>query len=147
MKTKTIITELTQEDLVDLLCTATYGSYWLEIYAPDKEGLQIDDSDCREDVWAKALLAGKKIQCIDHNAEEELYGDKGHIDEDGDAVYEIGLQDIYEGLQKAMDGTYADSCDCKRWARISAADFIKENLDNPRAECLMQVIMFNDVIY
>lgn len=30
MKTKTTITEITHEDLVNLLSTATYGSGWLE---------------------------------------------------------------------------------------------------------------------
>lgn len=149
MKTKTVITELTQEDLVDLLCTATYGSYWLEIYAPDREGIDIEESDCREDVWAKALLAGKKIEFIDHYAEGEVYGSLGRVDEDDDGIYLIGLEDIRNGLQNALDGTYPDEADTKAWARECAEHFIEGEgeMDNPEAECLMQIIMFGDVIY
>ena len=149
MKTKTVITELTQEDLVDLLCTATYGSYWLEIYAPDREGLDIEESDCREDVWAKALLAGKKIEFIDHYAEGEVYGSLGHVDEDDDGIYLIGLEDVYKGLVNAMDGTFVDESNCKDYARKCALNFSKGDgsMDIDEAECLVQIIMFGDVIY
>ena len=147
MKTHTTITGLTHDDLVDLLSTATYGSLWLEIYAPDREGLDIAHADCREDIWAKALLAGKQILCIDHNAEGEIFGKLGHIDEDGFAVYPIDLKRVKKGIESALNGTYHDTADCKDWARESAMDFINQDLDEPRAACLMQVIMFNDVIY
>lgn len=149
MKTHTTITDLTQEDLVDLLCTATYGSSWLEIYAPDRDGLDITDSDCREDVWAKALLDGRSIECIDHYAEGEVYGDLGHVDEDEDGIYLIDLERIKKGLQSALDGTYPDEAGTKSWARECAQHFIdgEGEMDNPEAECLMQIIMFGDVIY
>lgn len=149
MKTHTTITDLTQEDLVDLFCTATYGSSWLEIWAPDREGLDITDSDCREDVWAKALLAGKKIECIDHYAEGEVYGDLGRVDEDEDGIYLIDLERVKEGLQLALDGTYPDEADTKSWARECAEHFIagEGEMDLSEAECLMQIIMFGDVIY
>ena len=149
MKTHTTITDLTHEDLVDLLCTATYGSNWLEIWVPDREGLDITDSDCREDVWAKALLAGKKIECIDHYAEGEVYGDLGRVDEDEDGIYLIDLERVKKGLQSALDGTYPDEADTKSWARECAQHFIdgEGEMDLPEAECLMQIIMFGDVIY
>lgn len=149
MKTHTTITDLTQENLVDLLCTATYGSSWLEICAPDCKGLDITDSDCREDVWAKALLAGKKIECIDHYAEGEVYGDLGRVDEEEDGIYLIDLERVKKGLQNALDGTYPDEADTKSWARECAQHFIdgEGEMDNPEAECLMQIIMFGDVIY
>lgn len=149
MKAHTTITDLTQEDLVDLLCTATYGSSWLECYAPDREGLAITEEDCREDVWAKALLAGKKIECIDHYAEGEVYGSLGRVDEDDDGIYLISLSDVLAGLESAINGTYPDEADTKAWARECAQHFIagEGELDLPEAECLMQIIMFGDVIY
>lgn len=149
MKTHTTITELTQEDLVDLLCTATYGSSWLEIYAPDREGLNIQEGDCREGVWAKALLAGKKIECLDSNANGEVYGDLGYVDEVNDGIYPIDLERIRLGLADAIDGTFPGAASSKYWARKCAEHFVagEGEMDNPEAECLMQIIMFGDVIY
>lgn len=153
MKTRTIIEELSQEDLVDLLCTATYGSNWLECYAHDKEGVDITEQDCLEDEWAKCLLAGKQIACIDHYAEGEIYGDKKNavVSEDGDesVCYLITLDDILEGLAKCADGTTADSNDDKAYL-LTCFNTFKENdggMDLPQAEALMQVIMFNELIY
>ena len=156
MKTKSIIQELTQEDLVNLLCTATFGSYWLECYAYDREGLEITDEDCLEDVWAKALLAGKEIECIDHYCEDELYGPHAvRIDEDGWGVYRISLQDIIDGLQKCADGNFkADDDEYgereKSWLRKCFNHFINNDsveMDQPEAEALMQIIMFGELIY
>jgi len=152
MKTHTTITDLTHEDLVDLFSTATYGSSWLEIWAPDREWLGITDSDCREDVWAKALLAGRQLYCIDHEAEGEIYGDKGYVDTGDSAlsvIYRINLGDISIGLENALNGTFPGDADIKSWARKCAQDFIagEGEMDNPEAECLMQIIMFGDVIY
>lgn len=147
MKTKTTITDLTHEDIVDLLRTATYGSSWLEIWAPDREGLDIEDLDCREDVWAKALLAGKKIECIDHYADGEVYGDLGVIDEDEVGIYRIDLSRVIDGLEMAFDGAFPDGAGVKDWARECARHFLTGELDKPEAACLMQIIMFGDVIY
>lgn len=150
MKLEVKITDLTQEDLADLLCTATYGSSWLECYAPDREGLDIMCGDCREDVWAKALLAGKKIECIDHYAEGEVYGTLGRVDEDDDGIYLIGLEDIRKGLEKAFSGKFDDdSEDYEDWIRKCAWHFLagEGEMDNLEAECLMQIIMFGELIY
>lgn len=159
METKTIIEKLAREDLVNLLCTATYGSYWLECNAPDREGLDITEQDCLEDVWAKALLAGKKIECIDHYAEEEMYGPLGdHLDEDGNGVYLVSLQDILDGLAKCADGTFKVAASNynnygeseKRWLRECYVHFTTDEsleMDQPEAEALMQVIMFGELIY
>lgn len=153
MKTKTIITELTQEDLVDLLCTATYGSMWLSCYAPDRKGVNITEGDCMEDVWAKCLLAGKKIYCIDHYAEYgETHGTLPHKnDEDGNTAYLVSLQDILDGLQKCADGTFIDADnDHAGEYLLSCVNTFKENdggMDNPQAEALMQIILFGELIY
>ncbi len=155
MKTKTTITELNQEDLVDLLCTATYGSNWLDCSAPERTGCDIKEEDCREDVWAKALLAGHKIKCFDYYAEGDVYGPHGKvIKKDGTAVYFIGLKDIMDGLQKCADGTfhigYGDGNSERAWLKECFEHFTDQDrmeMDQPEAEALMQVIMFDELIY
>lgn len=152
METKTIITELTQEDLVNLLCTATYGSNWLEIYAPDRTGFTEDENDCREDIWAKSLLAGHKIDCVDYYAEGEVYGTLEHdIDDEGNVTYRISLQDIKDGLQKCADGTSkdADKYADKGFLARCYNDFVNDgdNWDYVEADALMQVILFGELIY
>lgn len=69
----TVECDLSQEELVNILSGATYGSDWLEIYATREERgkIKIDGGDCREDVWAKILLAGGTVQAVDHNDDEE----------------------------------------------------------------------------
>lgn len=151
MKTRTIITELTQEDLVNLLCTATYGSSWLFCYAPDKKEVGITDEDCLEDEWAKCLLAGKKIACIDYYADEgEHYGTLEHYtEEDGQTTYLVSLQDIINGLQKCADGDYVESEEHGEWISECFRELQNGgyNLDQPRAESLMQIILFGELIY
>ena len=152
MKTKTIITELNQEDLVDLLCTATYGSSWLDITAPEKTGCDIKEEDCREDVWAKALLAGHKVKCFDYYAEGEVYGPLGKvIKKDGTGVYFVGLEEIKKGLQACADGTFKANDGDAEYLAICLNRFLNREeeceFDNPTAESLMQVIMFGELIY
>lgn len=144
MKTKTIITDLTQEDLVDLLCTATYGSSWLDCSAPERSGIELNENDCREDVWAKSLLAGHKLKVYDYYAEGEKYGNLGCvIKEDGTAVYFVGLKEIRDGLQKCADG------DAGSWCATAYRAFREGEgeMDNPMAEMLMQIILFGELIY
>lgn len=52
MKTQTIVTEITQEDLVNLLTTATYGSNYIGIdWVNPAEYLKSHSTgDCSEDV-------------------------------------------------------------------------------------------------
>lgn len=158
MKTKTIIEELSQEDLVNLFSTATYGSSWLGIRTGEKTGVQEDANDCLEDVWAKAVLAGHKLKVTDYYAEGDVYGPHGKvIKKDGTAVYFIGLKEIMDGLQKCADGTFihtnydeSDNGDNEKSWIAECFQHFKEDtgeMDNPEAEALMQVIMFNELIY
>lgn len=154
MKTKTAITEITHDDLVNLLSTATYGSSWLSctIAKGTRQQLEILPEDCREDVWAKALLAGFPIYLTDHQAEGETYGDNGSLndDEEETAVYRIDMDDVKAGLAAAMDGDFAPNDEdevelaarCVQHLRDESSEF-----DNVEAEILMQIIMFGSIIY
>lgn len=152
MKTKTNITELTQEDLVNLLCTATYGSDWLDCYAPDRQHIVKEEGDCREDIWAKVLLAGDKIICTDYYAEGETYGDlESKIVGLGNAEYSVSLQDIINGLQKCADGTSkdADKYADRGFLARCYDDFANDgnNWDYVEADALMQIILFGELVY
>lgn len=98
MKTKTIITDITHEDLVDLFSTATYGSNYLSlafINEDDYYGTKLEDSeDCWEDKFTKVLLDGGCIEVLDYYAEDEddFNGDKPHRWNGQCMAYTIGLQ-------------------------------------------------------
>ena len=153
MKTKTEIIELTHDDLVNLLCTATYDSNWLSCYAPDRDFVENLPDTCREDIWAKCLLSGRKIEFTDYNAEEgEYYGTLEHYtDEDGKTTYIVSLQDIKDGLQKCADGTSkdADKYADKGFLARCYNDFVNDgdNWDYVEADALMQIILFGELIY
>ena len=147
MKTKTIITEITHEDLVNLFSTATYGSSYFEVVKKKKDyyGTELEDeNDCREDTWSKILLSGKAVYVLDYYSEEEAYGNLPHEwDERREAMkYTVTLEDIKNGLEKALDnGGWDEKC---------ARDLIDDNsynLDLPEAENLLQIITFGKAIY
>lgn len=156
MKTKTIITDITKEDLVNLLCTATYGSYYWSVDIPEGSyyGTELEDKgDCLEDKWAKVLLAGKPVFVYDYSSEECSYGNLPHKwDKEENAMrYDVTLDDIRNGLQKCADGTFKVN-DNKEAAYIKScfADLIEDdsaNMDLTEAEDLLQVIVFNEIIY
>lgn len=152
MKTKTTITELSHEDLVNLLSTATFGSSWLSctIASATHDKLKDLPGDSRKDVWAHALLNGFPIYLTDHQAEGCTYGDRGSVNEDGSAVYRITLKDVIAGLQSALDGDFAADDEvevelaARRVLRLRAASCA---FDADDAEILAQIIMFNSIIY
>lgn len=158
---KTIVTDINHEDLVNLFSTALTGSDMLGCdYDKDFWGL-IDpekrQGDCFEDRIADTLLNGGTVYMYDYYAEGELYGGKGELIEDseesdGDGMYAITLKDVIEGLQRAADGSFKwDDEYEKAEARENFDNYVDEgdygNFDLDMAENLMQIIMFNEVVY
>lgn len=120
---------ISHENLVDLLCTATYGCDWLEIktlkserFMDEEVEQSVRDEWSREDKWANRLLKGGHIVCLDY---------------DDAARYQLTLDDIKKGLEKARDGV----------APSDWADFCEENDDYFTCNNLLQVCMFGEVIY
>lgn len=145
MKLETKITEITHDDLVLLLSTASEGSSWLAFsykksdYEPLKK-----ESDCFEDKLAQILLAGKSIKACDYYAEGEHYGNLPFevLADDIVVCYKLTLEDIKRGLGKAFSShdyisTYA--------YHLIEDDGVQ--LDQPEAEALMQYILFGEEIY
>ena len=147
MKIKTIITEINHDDLVNLFSTATYGSSFFDVVKNKKDyyGTELEDeNDCREDTWAKILLAGNSVYVLDYYSEEEAYGNLPHKwDERRGAMrYTVTLEDIKKGIQKAIDNG--------DWDAKCAFDLINDDscdLDLTEAENLLQIITFGEAIY
>ena len=147
MKTKTIITEITHDDLVNLLSTASYGSSWLGLNYDSTEYHELpnkDEGDCIEDKMAKLLLAGCSVELYDMYAEDnsDFYGKLPHYwDADNRTMdYEVRLEDIKKGLQKAFKDKYAS-----KYARDLACE--GDDFDFIEADALIQFILFGEVIY
>ena len=149
MEKAILITGITQEELSNFLCTATYGSNVFGIVYKKKDyyGTKLEDeNDCREDKWAKILLSGKPVYVLDYYAEEEdeFYGNLSHKwDADREAMkYTLTLQDVLIGMQKAFNEN--------EWMAKTILS-IDENPDGDYdlddAEGLLQEIVFGELIY
>jgi hypothetical protein len=150
MKVSIKIKELTHDDLVDLFSTGLTGSsiFGFNYTIHDKPELPLKEDDCIEDIMAKILLAGHKVTIIDYYAEGELYSSLGTgLDDEYNGLYEIGLEDIIKGLEKAGENhdpdfphdaltNYIDSC------MDSGCSF-----DLTDGESLIQMICFGELVY
>ena len=155
MKTKTTITELTHDDLVDLFSTALSGSSYLS--ADYEESVEHDEKDCFEDILANILLHGGCIKVNDYYSEGDVYGElPRELDEENECTtYFVTYDDIKRGLERAADGTFNAGDDewtekTKRSARVSFDSFLDEDrcaFDLVRADILMQIILFDEIIY
>lgn len=160
MKTKTVISDINHEDLVDFLSTALYGSnffgadYDVETYnnCPDKK-----EDDCYEDKMARILINGGKITVFDMYAEDEddFYGNLTHSwdCEKRTMDYTVSLYDLKEGFQKCLDGTFKvnDGCDEEipymKKCMNNLINHDEGDLDLPQAENILQCCVFGQIVY
>lgn len=155
MKTKTTITELTHDDLVELFSTALSGSSYLG--ADYEESIEYNEDACFEDILANILLHGGCIKVNDYYSEGDVYGELPHeLDEENECTtYFVTYDDIKRGLERAADGTFNAGNDkwtkqTKRSARVSFDSFMDEDrcdFDLVGADILMQIILFDEIIY
>lgn len=148
METKLLVLDINQEDLVDLLTTASYGSHIFDI---DYDSIDYDNVenkdclDCFEDKIAKCLLNGKKMLVYDKFAEGERdgYGKCPHVwnEDERTMDYKVTLDDVIEGIQKCFtESAFGMKCVCDLISR-------EGNLDLDEAEYIMQFIVFGEYIY
>ena len=152
MKTKITILEINHEDLVELLSTALYGSYFLGCnYQVDDnmETVKFKESDtCFEDKAARCLLQGKYIEIFDRYAEDESddYDSplEHYWDKEGECmVYKVYLDDIKSVLSCMLDEGSGWKFECAaNFTRYEESDF-----DQPQAECIIQHVLWNEEIY
>lgn len=147
MKAEVIITDISHENLVDLLSVSMYGSDRFFARVKKKEYDKVrTDGDCHEDKLARVLLNGGKISIYDCYAEDEtdFYGDPAlphEYSEDDEAMrYDVTLHDVEDGLARAFE---SEEC----------CDFVKHLMYDPcqmdliEADALLQFILFGDLIY
>lgn len=155
MKTKTTITELTHDDLVELFSTALSWSSYLG--ADYEESIEHDEKDCFEDILANILLHGGCVKFNDYYSKGDVYGELPHeLDEENECTtYFVTYDDIKQGLEKAADGTFKGGNDEYRanelaFARNAYDAFVNYDncvFDSVYADALMQIILFDEIIY
>ena len=135
--------KLTKEQLVDLLCTATYSSEWLACKCLNSEkhldgqfSQEYLDNRSLEDKWADRLLAGGTLVCIDY---EDFEMDVEH-NEEVPKRYKLTLKDFEEKLQKAPFED--DVCIVRSFCNWRTDDYDYYDCNN-----LLQYIMFGNVVY
>lgn len=143
MKTRITVTELSHEDLVDILSTALYGcdylgiSYnrqaWCQIPEDKKEG------DCYEDHMADMLLNGHWLAATDVYAEGQIYGKRKHPmpatkDEEGNVTYCLTLTDILWACSSPMGYKLV-------------TEVLSGEGDYFTANNLIQIAIFGEIIY
>ena len=143
MKTRITVTELSHEDLVDILSTALYGcdylrvdynkETWSEIPEDKKEG------QCYEDHLTDMLLNGHYIAATDIYADGEIYGKRKHpmpasVDKKGNVTYCLALQDLLW------------ACSSPRGYKL-ITEILSGEGDYFTANNLLQIALFGEEIY
>lgn len=153
MKQINEIVEVSKDDLVNLLSTALYGSSYLSADYDKIFYYSIPDDkksgDCFEEKCADVLLNGGEIYIYDGQSEGEVYSDKGIALNDRCTQYTITLDDIINGLQRSVNGTY-NVCNDQKYVHdcvFALDDDFDFDFDLTDADTLMQIILFNEVIY
>lgn len=158
MKTKIEVKEVEREDLVNLFSGLSSDDYFrvnLDDFffkARQKNVTFPKDCKCIEDKVAYYLELGGKILITDYCSEEddEPYTDKG-MKVNGIINYAVDLEDIRNGIQDALNGEFKHNDDENNvdWARESAYNlaYAPENFDADNVTALIQVILFNEIIY
>lgn len=143
MKVRVTVTELSHEDLVDILSTALYGcpylavgydkKLWAEIPEDKKEG------HCYEDHLADMLLNGHWLEAIDYYADGELHTKRHHpvkpvLDDEGNGIYALALQDLLW------------ACSSPRGYEL-VTEVLNGEGDYFTANNLLQIALFGEEIY
>ena len=141
------VKSMEQEDLVDFLSTALYGNgnYRTEYNVGCYNSVcKVEEDDCFEDCCAKVLLAGGDISIADMLSEDSSckYGDNPNAfwsEQARAVIYQIKYDDIINGLNKAAAHGYA--------VEVLALADGEGDFDALDADCLLQFVLFGEVIY
>lgn len=136
MKTQIKVTELSHDDLVNILSTGLYGSTWFEASYDHNlhRSLAKKEGECFEDALADMLLAGHKITFTDYEAEGESYSKKC-VGFDGDAaVYEVTLKD------------FLHTASTKRGFKL-VEDVLSGDGDYWTGDAFLQRVVFGEEVY
>ena len=153
MKTRTRISGITKEDLVNLFADIMYGSEWLDA-TYHKPYISAVENECIEEKMANSLLNGYEVTFFDCWAEDEhdKHGNNpdAHWDNERQCIaYPIILEDVKKGLENAIDGRFKCYCNESEWTPKAVRSLINQDgkADLTWMETLMQIILFNEVVY
>ena len=123
----------TKEFLVDILSTASYGSFWFDcsvhkdtpddVYKKAKK-----ENECREEIWADCLLGGACLNICDVEECADNDTDEGE--------HKVGLNDIVKGFEIVM----------LNYPQMYA-NIREENYDLYDADAVIQCAVFGELVY
>ena len=96
------------------------------------------------------LFSGENVYLFDTNANGEIYGNKKHeiVENTLSVMYTINISDFIRGLENAASGTYKVQNDNKYvWQCFVMLLDEDSELDHDLAEALMQIIVFDELVY
>lgn len=98
---------------------------------------------------AAMLDSGGTIQLIDIESDGEHYWKLPYkVTSEKETIYFITINDFKEGIERALNGTYfLTSVDEKKEVMDAARNIIDGEYDHYDAWLVIQVIMFNEIIY
>lgn len=143
MKANITVTELTHEDIVNILSSGLYDCNFLDVTYSKKIWNTIPadkrEGDCYEDHLADMLLNDYSIQIIDIYADGLLYTRRQHspkpyINMDDEGVYALRLQDLLW------------ACNTMRGYRY-LTEILSGEGDYHTANSLIQIAVFGEEIY
>lgn len=144
---------VTRNDIVNLFSTALEGSSYLEASYNTEFYNTLShaqtNGDTLEDKLADTLLNGGEIYFYDNYAEGELYRESAELVDGNRGMYVLTLIDVIEGLKRAASGTFQTNND-EEFARRCFESYLEdylEDFDLCNADALMQIILFNEIIY
>ena len=138
MKLKFKVTELSHEDIVEILSSACYANEYMSIRYNKNllKDVTRQGSDCLEDRAADLLLAGKHIYVIDWDAKGQAYGDLPHSELEDDVLkYRVTLEDFINGMNTEEAVPYVYQL------------YEDGVLTSYSAYMLLQIIVFGEEIY
>ena len=143
--TKTTITEIKHDELVDMLSTMLYGNCNFIVDNTDFREEYLNPSDYTlEDKMASILLHGGEVLIGDTNSEgeDEHYGNLRYIFKDGIVYYRVTLQDIKEGLARCADSSDKHIC-------AAAISFMEDDgqADMWDGDNILQLLLYGEVVY
>lgn len=156
MKINAKVNEITHEELVNLFSTAFFGSYNFSVaYDETKYRHLFKFGDCIEDKLARIVLNKGSFIVYDTNSEkgDEPYGNlQFFYNEAYDWIgYRVTINAIRKGINAILNSTCKCSDDDYRYILmrhvIDFMDADNGHFDLTSADAIMQVILFNEVIY
>lgn len=149
------VTQVSVDEIADFLETATLGR--IDIccdYDEDEHFKELEKRGLiRSGMYlcertAVMLDSGGTIKLVDVASNGEHYWKLPYKVIDNETEYFVTIKDFKEGIERALNGTYfLTSLDEKNSVMDAARNVINGEYDSYDAFLVLQIIMFNEIIY